>query len=82
VPVRTIVGVIFLALEIFRLQNGFYGNIKESVSDMLVIVPLNLCFRNADDLDHRGSNNLDIGNDPTEPLRMGSPFLWDHLPYA
>jgi hypothetical protein len=31
VPVRTIVGAIFLVLEIFRLQNGFYGNIKESV---------------------------------------------------
>ena len=31
VPVRTIVGIIFLVLEIFRLQNGFYGNTKESV---------------------------------------------------
>jgi hypothetical protein len=32
VPVRTIVGAIFVVLEIFRLQNGFYGNIKESVA--------------------------------------------------
>jgi hypothetical protein len=28
VPVRVIIGVIFIFLEIFRLQNGFYGNIK------------------------------------------------------
>jgi hypothetical protein len=32
VPVRVIIGVIFIFLEIFRLQNGFYGNIKESVT--------------------------------------------------
>ena len=31
VPVRTIVGFIFIFLEIFRIQNAFYGNIKESV---------------------------------------------------
>jgi hypothetical protein len=32
VPVRTIIGIGFVFLEIFRLQNGFYGNIRESVS--------------------------------------------------
>jgi hypothetical protein len=31
VPVRTIIGVPFVLLEIFRLQNGNYGNIRESV---------------------------------------------------
>lgn len=31
VPVRIIVFVIFVAMDICRLQNGFYGNLKESV---------------------------------------------------
>ena len=35
VPVRTIVGVIFIVLEYFRMSNGFYGNMKESVSNSL-----------------------------------------------
>lgn len=28
VPVRTIIGIPFIFLEIFRLQNGNYGNVK------------------------------------------------------
>ncbi len=81
-PVRTIVGVIFLVLEIFRLQNGFYGNIKESVSNRLVLVPLNMCFCDVDDLNHRGSDNLDIWHGTTKSIRMGSSFLWNHPAYT
>lgn len=31
VPVRIIVEVLFLILEIFRLQNAYHGNLRESV---------------------------------------------------
>ena len=32
VPVRLVLIVIFMLIEYFRLSNGFYGNLKESVS--------------------------------------------------
>lgn len=81
-PVRTIVGVIFLVLEIFRLQNGFYGNLKESVCFRLRLVPVNLCICNANYSNDWGSNNPYFRYGTTESSRMGCSLLRNSHAYT
>lgn len=81
-PVRTIVGVIFLVLEYFRLKNGLEGNIKESVWNKSIVVSLNLRI-SADNIpDYQWSDNPAIANDTAFSHGVLSSALWSHPAYT
>lgn len=56
VPVRIIIFIIFVALDICRLQNGFHGNLKESVTFLIILVSISLCIFDVNDFYNCGSN--------------------------
>ena len=82
VPVRTIVGVIFLVLEYFRLKNGLEGNIKESVWNWPIVVSLNLRIFADNIPDDQRSDNPAIANDTALSHGILSFALWSHPAYT
>lgn len=81
VPVRIIVFAIFVALDACRLQNGFHGNLKESVMALFIsVVSLNLCVLNAHHLYDRWPSDTTGWHRAILPTVMVSAVLRRSIP--